>query len=130
MLEDVRAGCHSMLEVAYLRDVERPHGLPRGSRQFVRRRQGGRWYDDVHYGLYQTIVELDGAMAHPAEIRDRDMVRDNAGVEAGLCTLRYGPPDVFGRPCRMAYQIGAVLGRNGWRGALRPCGPSCMITGT
>jgi hypothetical protein len=43
VLADVAEGCHSMLELHYLRKVERAHGLPRGRRQHRR----GRWYDDV-----------------------------------------------------------------------------------
>ena len=46
-LGDVADGCHSMLEMRYLRRVERPHGLPRAYRQVARVRRGGRWYDDV-----------------------------------------------------------------------------------
>ena len=42
VLEDVQAGCHSMLELAYLRRVERAHGLPTAHRQVARQRRGGR----------------------------------------------------------------------------------------
>jgi hypothetical protein len=127
-LEDVRAGCHSMLEVSYLRHVERGHGLPTADRQVARVRRGGRWYDDVHYRAYQTVVELDGRPAHPEESRGRDMLRDNAGVAAGLRVLRYGAREVASEPCAVALQIATVLQRNGWRGRPRPCGPTCMIT--
>ncbi len=63
-LDDVASGCHSLLELRYLRDVERRHGLPAGERQAVRPRRGGRWYDDVHYRGYHVRVELDGRAAH------------------------------------------------------------------
>lgn len=127
-LEDVGTGCHSMLELAYLRDVERKHSLPTAERQVSRVRRGGRWYDDVYYRAYRTIVELDGRPAHPEEARGRDMLRDNAGVVAGLRMLRYGAREVASEPCTMALQIGTVLQHNGWRGRPRACGPSCMIT--
>jgi hypothetical protein len=65
-LTDVAAGCHSLLELHYLRDVERRHSLPAGVRQQARPRCGGRWYDDVCYQAYATLVELDGQAAHPA----------------------------------------------------------------
>jgi very-short-patch-repair endonuclease len=129
LLEDVQAGCHSLLELAYLRNVERRHGLPSANRQVVRIRRGGRWYDDVRYTEYRTAVELDGQVAHPAEARARDSLRDNAGVTDGLATLRYGGVDVLGSPCQIAQQVGAVLIRNGWRDKLRPCGPRCEILG-
>ena len=34
-VDDIADGCHSVLERAYLRDVERAHGLPRADRQAV-----------------------------------------------------------------------------------------------
>jgi len=45
-LGHIAAGCHSPLELRYLREVERCHRLPRGERQVVRLRPGGggRWY--------------------------------------------------------------------------------------
>jgi len=66
-LDDVGAGCHSTLELTYVRDVERRHGLPTAARQTIRVRRGGRWYSDVEYTDYSTIVELDGPPAHPDE---------------------------------------------------------------
>jgi very-short-patch-repair endonuclease len=128
VLEDVQDGCQSMLELAYLRKVERAHGLPVAQRQVIRVRRGGRWYDDVRYTKYCTVVELDGQAAHPVDARDRDSFRDNAGAVAGLATLRYGPGEVVDHPCELAQQIGSVIGRNGWRGRLRRCGPTCRIT--
>jgi very-short-patch-repair endonuclease len=126
-LRDVADGCHSVLELRYLRDVERPHGLPGGERQAVRQRRGGRWYDDVHYREYRTRVELDGRAAHPEEARFRDMRRDNAAAVDGETVLRYGWPDVTGDPCAGALQVATVLRRNGWTGVPRPCCPGCVI---
>jgi very-short-patch-repair endonuclease len=127
VLGDVSEGCHSVLELRYLRDVERAHRLPPAQRQVIRARRGGRWYDDVLYHRYRTVVELDGDQAHPAEVRVRDMVRDNAGVAEGLSMLRYGRAHVVSRPCAIAAQVGGVLRANGWRDYPRPCGPACMI---
>jgi hypothetical protein len=126
-LADVALGCHSVLELRYLRDVERAHDLPAGERQAVRQRAGGRWYDDVHYAGYRTRVELDGRVAHPDETRFRDLRRDNAAVADGDVVLRYGWVDVAGRPCQCAAQVASVLHRNGWAGAPRRCGPRCVI---
>jgi very-short-patch-repair endonuclease len=126
-LRDVEAGCHSLLELRYLRDVERRHGLPVAARQVVMIRRGGRWYDDVRYAEYHTRVELDGRAAHPDQARWRDARRDNAAVVEGDTVLRYGWTDVAESSCALAAQVGTILRRNGWTGSPRPCGPDCVI---
>ena len=81
MLVDVAEGAQSPLELTYLRDVERAHGLPTGSRQV---RVAGRrviWVD-VDYEEYSTRVELDGRLGHQGEGRFRDRRRDNGAVMA------------------------------------------------
>ena len=123
LLADVAEGCHSMLELRYLRRVERAHGLPRGQRQHRR----GRWYDDVDYAEFGVAVELDGRAAHPAEFAFRDHRRDNAAVLAGSRVLRYGYGDVAHRPCLVAREVATVLRANGWLGHPRGCGPTCPL---
>ena len=126
-LGEVAAGCHSLLELRYLRAVERGHGLPTGTRQAVTARRGGRWYDDVRYEEYRTRVELDGRVAHPEEQRPRDRRRDNAGAVAGDSTLRYGWGEVTQSACDVAAEVATVLRRHGWTGVPHPCGPHCLI---
>jgi hypothetical protein len=126
-LTDVDDGCRSPLELRYLREVERRHGLPAGQRQAVRPRRGGRWYDDVRYRGYRTRVELDGRAAHPAERRGDDDRRDNAAVEAGETVLRYGWREVTAEACAVAAQVVTVLRRNGWSGEPVRCGPRCAL---
>jgi very-short-patch-repair endonuclease len=129
MLGEVDAGCHSPLEVRYLRAVERAHRLPPGDRQAARARPGGRYYDDVHYPSFGTIVELDGRLAHPVDAPFRDLRRDNATTAAGGVVLRYGWADVSRRPCAVAIQVDAVLRGRGWRGRIHPCrAPDCPVT--
>jgi very-short-patch-repair endonuclease len=123
VLADVSEGCHSMLELRYLRRVERAHGLPRGHRQHRR----GRWYDDVDYVEFGVSVELDGRAAHPPESAFRDHRRDNAAVLIGSRVLRYGHADVARRPCTVAAEVAAVLHVAGWRGRPRGCGPNCPV---
>jgi hypothetical protein len=123
-LADIAEGCHSVLELRYLRRVERAHGLPPGTRQTPRGRRGGRYYDDVRYP-FDTLVELDGRLVHQAPFRD--LRRDNAAAVAGLVVLRYGWSDVAGQPCAVAAQVASVLARQGWLGTARACGPDCMI---
>jgi hypothetical protein len=144
-LGDVEAGCHSLIELAYLRDVERAHGLPASQRQARRPSTtalaGGQstttsegaphgtiGYDDVRYRRYATRVELDGLAAHPEHARWRDMRRDNAAVIEGDRVLRYGLGDVESYPCHLAAQVASVLRLGGWRGTLARCARAdCVV---
>jgi hypothetical protein len=126
-LDAAREGAQSLLEFRYLSRVERPHGLPAGTRQYPVRRGGRRQYQDVLYEAFGVVVELDGRAAHPAEFRLRDARRDNANVAAGQVTLRYTWADVTGRPCDVAAEVGVALMRRGWRGTHRRCCRHCAL---
>ena len=106
---EVRTGVHSPLELRYLRDVERKHGLPRGDRQAVIIRSGTRQYADVRYTEYGVVVELDGVLAHPAEARKYDSRRDNANTLDGFQTLRYGWVPVAYHACAVAREVADLL---------------------
>ena len=126
LLSPDSAGIHSVLEYRYVRDVERPHRFPPGRRQAFGRRIGRAEYRDTLYEEYQTIVELDGRVAHPGDSRWNDIRRDNAAVTAGLSTLRYGWRDVTVTPCAIAAEIADALARRGYADA-RPCSPTCPV---
>ena len=117
LLADVTEGARSPLEVDFLRNVERAHGLPAGRRQ-VRRRGTEA---DVLYEEYALLVELDGRVGHSGTGRFPDMLRDNGSTADGLSTLRYGYADVHDRPCEVAGQVGEVLVGRGWPGPLERC---------
>jgi hypothetical protein len=120
-------GVHSSLEYRYLRNVERPHGLPHGIRQ-ARDRQGqSTIYRDVLYKQYAVAVELDGRVAHPGDQRWPDIQRDNAAAADGILTLRYGWFDVTEHPCQVAAQIARVLRQRGFTRAWGCC-PACPVT--
>ncbi|WP_141015118.1 hypothetical protein [Nocardioides sambongensis] len=126
LLEDARTGACSVLERGYLRDVERAHGLPRGTRQHASGATGRRTVHDVRYDDYGTIVELDGAAFHgsPAA-RDRDARRDLAEAAThDAVTLRITYGLVFGDACRTAGWVARVLQRRGWTGRIHAC-PRC-----
>lgn len=125
---EVRTGVHSPLELRYLRDVERRHGLPRGDRQAVTIRNGTRQYADVRYTAYGVVVELDGVMAHPAEARGHDSRRDNANTLDGFQTLRYGWVPVAYHACAVAREVADLLSHRGWKGIPRPCAQGCSAT--
>jgi very-short-patch-repair endonuclease len=129
-ITEVRAGVHSPLELRYLRDVERRHGLPRGDRQAVMIRHGARQYADVRYTEYGVVVELDGVMAHPAEARKHDLRRDNANTLDGFHTLRYGWVPVAYHACAVALEVADLLRQRGWGDVPRRCGKACPVTMT
>ena len=118
VLGDVGTGVHSALELRYLRQVERPHGLPEGRRQ---NRSAAGHVRDVVYDDFGLVVELDGRLGHEGMGRFRDMNRDNLATMSGEVTLRYGHADVTGSPCSVALQVGAVLNGRGWRSCFQPC---------
>ncbi|MCO5985036.1 hypothetical protein NE235_02820 [Actinoallomurus spadix] len=126
-LAEVDAGATTLLEIRFVRDVERAHGLPPTARQ-VRSLRGGRvGYEDARADAYGVVIELDGRVAHPFAERHRDLRRDNAAVRAGPAPLRYGWGDVTERPCLVAAEIAEVYRRRGWSGTPRPCGAGCRF---
>jgi very-short-patch-repair endonuclease len=122
---DVSKGCHSVLELKYLRDVERAHGLPTADRQTKVGGTEQRSYDDVRYRAFEVAVELDGRRYHPD--RRGDEIRDNARTAAGLSVLRYDWIAVTSRPCSVAREVADALTARGWSGTARRCGSSCTL---
>jgi len=126
-LADISEGTHSLLELRYVRHVERPHGLPSARRQVRRSVNGRAEYLDNLYEEYRLAVELDGQAAHPVAGRWSDIRRDNFSAVSGLVTLRYGWADVTSRPCEVAAQIASVLEPRGWPSRAIPCSQACPI---
>jgi very-short-patch-repair endonuclease len=124
-IPDIRAGAQSPLELRYVRDVERRHGLPRGERQVRVTRGVTRQYIDVLYPDHGVVVELDGVLAHSADGSTRDMRRDNANTLDGYQTLRYGWTPVAYHACTTALEVFSLLRRNGLTAPFRPCGMTC-----
>ncbi len=126
LLSPAVQGVHSPLEWRHLRDVERPHGLPAGTRQALARTSDHNAYRDQLYEAYGIALELDGRVAHPGDRRWDDIRRDNAAAANRIITLRYGWTDVAIRPCEVAAEIAQVLMSRGFTGA-RPCSPRCPV---
>jgi len=124
-IPDIRAGVHSPLELRYVRDVARRHGLPRGELQVRVIRGVTRQYIDVLYPDYGVVVELDGVLAHPADGEGRDMRRDNANTLDGYQTLRYSWAPVAYHACTTALEVFSLLRRNGLGTSFQPCGKAC-----
>ena len=119
LLADVAVGVRSPLEMTYLRDVERAHGLsvlvtrqlPSRSHKAVR---------DVCHTDYGVVVELDGRLGHSELGRFRDMNRDCVVLLAPAYALtlrsssrahrqRSEPLPLSGRPPRLVVQTGPGL---------------------
>ena len=128
MIDDVEAGTHSVLEHGYLTKVERPHGLPVGTRQAPRTGPSGNQFRDVEYPAYGLVVELDGALGHESwrdQARDADRDLDDL-ARLGSVTARLRWHQVFETPCRTAERVGRILARNGWTDEISPCGDGCV----
>ncbi|TCC17315.1 type IV toxin-antitoxin system AbiEi family antitoxin domain-containing protein [Kribbella speibonae] len=127
ILDEAAEGVQSFLEQAYLRRVERAHGLPRARRQVRAVDAGAIVYRDSEYSPYGVIVELDGQAGHlDSASRWRDMTRDNAAATSGKLTLRFGY-QLVSEPCRAASQVAAALQFRGWRGTPHACSPTCPL---
>jgi hypothetical protein len=127
-LAEVGDGVHSVLEGRYVRDVERPHGLPTAVRQARTAQIPRSRYVDNLYEAARLVVELDGRVAHGIVHRRTDMRRDNDHAATGIATLRYSWADVTERPCAVAQQVAEVMAHRGAPVTLRPCRPRCTAT--
>jgi hypothetical protein len=128
VLADVAAGAYSYLEMHYLRDVERPHGLPTGIRQ--RRVLVGRrpYLRDVEYIGYDVVAELDGRLGHEEfSSRARDMDRDTDTSLTGGRTARIGFVQVMLRACVTAQRVADLLRLGCWAERPRRCRPGCPV---
>ena len=129
VLGDVASGAESTMEVRYLRDVERAHGLPRGERQ-VSASPTSAARHDIGYRDQRVLVELDGELGHEGRgARIRDGRRDRRGATTGWLTARAFWPDVLD-PCALANEVGAILQTRGWSGQPRTCRRRpCLVRG-
>jgi hypothetical protein len=123
-------GVHSHLEHCYVRNVERPHGLPVAQRQprvVLEARLPHAIYLDNLYEEFGVVVELDGRADHLVEDRWRDIHRDNSNARSGKVTLRFSCADVTHRKCEVASDVYGALRSRGWDGAARRCCPTCTV---
>ncbi len=128
--EESRDGVQSALELRYVRDVERAHGLPASQHQVRRQINGKTHYKDNWYAEYRLAVEIDGPAYHGNEQVQRDNERDNMNLATDdVRTFRFGPVAVTEHACQTAAMVALTLQRNGWRGIPLPCRrPGCPIS--
>jgi len=111
--------------VPLYKHVEKAHGLPESARQVPFQKADGRQgRRDRVYQEHGVIIELDGALAHPAEKGWADKDRDRAAAAEGMLSLRYGWMHVTAKPCVTAAEVASVLLHRGWTGTLNPCSPA------
>ncbi len=125
--EDVADGLESVLEIRYVRGVERPHGLPEATRQLRRVGGGRRRRDDNAYEDHRVLVEVDGQLGHRGAGTLDDRMRDNSSSAEGWVTVRLGWSQVSYQSCESARDIALTLRRRGWQGTPCCCGPDCRI---
>jgi Transcriptional regulator, AbiEi antitoxin len=128
-LADVADGVMSPIELRYVRDVERAHGLPPAKRQARRELDGGVRFLDNFYEPFRLCVEIDGRLTHPPEQKWRDADRDSDNLfRDDVQTIRLGLRHVTTGRCVQAAKLAKLFIRRGWDGeGLRPCGPDCAV---
>jgi hypothetical protein len=124
VLSDAEAGAESAMELRFVRDVERAHGLPSATRQ-MRTAASRRDVHDVAYPEQRVLVELDGRLWHEWGSRTVEGLRDRRSAADGWLTVRAFWMDVL-RPCSLAVEISAILRTRGWQDSLHRCRrPGC-----
>lgn len=123
-------GAVSLLELRYVRGVERPHGLPPAKRQARVRQETGNRYLDNLYEDYRACVEVDGTAAHPEDEQWRDKLRDRwNSVHERIETIRVGFLDLRDArsQCETAADVAQWLGGRG-PSVGHPCTrPNCPV---
>jgi hypothetical protein len=120
-LHDVGEGLESGAELLYVRNVERPHALPR-SRPQAPSQVGRTRRHDFSYDDYGLLVEVDGRLGHEQwQDRVRDGRRDRQLLTRQRVTTRVFWADVAVTPCDTAQELASILGGRGWRGRPQPC---------
>jgi very-short-patch-repair endonuclease len=127
VLLDIADGTCSVLEHGYLDRVERPHGLPKATRQQRCASSVGVCYRDAEYAG-RLVVELDGRIYHDSpSARDADFERDLDAAVDGRATVRLSYGQVFGRACQTAAKIARILQLHGIAVDAQNCGPGCEV---
>ncbi|WP_425307374.1 hypothetical protein AADG42_00980 [Ammonicoccus fulvus] len=117
-------GAESVLEVGFVTDVLRAHGLP-AMRMSVPDTVGHHSIRrDFLEEACRVVVELDGRLGHEGN-RSGDNRRDRGTAAQGGVTLRAEWVDVFFEACQLAVDIFGTLTARGYAGTLERCGPTC-----
>lgn len=121
----VADGAESGLEVDFAVGVLRAHGLPRMTMAAPDVGLTGRIRRDFLDEEHGVVVEADGRLGHEGAARRSDNRRDRRTAASGRVTLRTDWVEVHFDRCALARDVADTLRARGWRGQIRPCGPSC-----
>jgi Protein of unknown function (DUF559) len=110
LIDKLRAGCRSELELwGYDRIFTGP-GMPRLAWQVPVRLGTGRIYLDVLHEPTMTNFELDGSTWHAsADARERDLRRDAALASRGYRVIRPTHDRLIRQPAEVRAQVLAIL---------------------
>ncbi len=149
------AGSVGALEVRFVRDVLRRHGLPEGVGQFPAAALGHRM---AHVGSDGTtggdgqiqrrepvlpstdrrrfdraipelrmLIELDGTLYPQGARRAADRRKANLASRHDWLLLRYGWIETIDEACRSAAEILEIARERGWGGEAHGCQPGCHV---
>ncbi len=114
-LIDIDGGIHSVPEREFSLIVVRS-GLPRPTRQVLRRRANGCYYLDAEWAEYNLAVEVQGSHHNGVIQWDADLDRHNEITAGGRRLLHVTSHSVRYRPEHVAKLIESALRAGGWRG--------------
>lgn len=129
VLTDAATGVASVLEMEFLRRVERPHGLPTALRQLrhvapaaTSSGQSRVAYRDAALPDLRLLLELDGRLGHSTTAeRDADFERDLDAALEDRATVRLGWGQAYVRSCVTAAKLAVLYRKRGWRGEFVRC---------
>lgn len=114
VVNELLDGARSLGEIDVGRELAR-RGLPRPTRQVLRRDGRNRYYLDLYWPAYGLVVEIDGIHHSWAENVVGDALRQNAVVLQGETFLRLPLLGLRLRPGDFLAQIEDGLRGGGWR---------------
>lgn len=119
----VQPAFDSVLEYAWVNQVEHPHGILLAQRQW--KGPNGYIWDGVWHQHHATL-ELDGKAFHSGEQAvTRDSAKDRAALAYGYTPIHFGYSDVMRHPCATAFQLLRLI--PGLLTTSKPCNPRCPL---
>lgn len=113
IVNDLVDGARSLGELDVAEELRR-RGLPAPEQQVLRHDGAQRYYLDLRWQKYRTVVEVDGIQHHWVENIVADALRQNAVMMQGDTVLRLPLLGLRVQPDAFFAQIERALRANGW----------------